>query len=626
MNVYFEQITLANLVPAMISSLRGRTVWYFLQGRFLRKIPLLSTFGLRWFRQVNVHPADYEGLPFEANEFAFAAADEMHARILEENRGDIGRWRKSLQTDRLDLYIKKQLAMEAMPLGRSYLLLRRLAQEGAPPSELVVLDKPINRLLAPALTRLYPDSTINIKGLSRPPWRLINNTLLAVLSSSEYFARLAGMFWRRNLTLSRVPRQCKVVKELIWGLGTGRRNDDFIVDGELIAPNDVLFYYRNDSRARMSSPELLDIYLENAKKMGYECVDFERTPIPVPMVWRVILPRYVWFPLSILLSSLIKQVVHPSAGVLNSTVVAFLTYTAGWEVFLASYTPRLNLSLDDPYLRHNAETIALNLHGSQNVGFQWSDDTTFHDVLLAYVGYNVYFAWGSLGEKYWEGNWGIDQVVHTGYLWGHHYQDSLANREDSRQTLFGTDQRHRFVVSMLDEKIDDWHVSEEDLCNFYRVATQLLERRPDTVVVVKPKRPAGVRHIPSVMSLLAPHVDSGRLVMWDRSVTDVQEVIAISDVVVSMWMGVPYLEAICCGKPGFNYAPAKNLSSPIYPRAHGKIVFDEVDALVEAIDHALEHPEDNPWAEISDLIDDVDPYRDGKGIERMRQYIHEMCA
>lgn len=587
---------------------------------------MLNTVGLRLFRQVNVHPADYEGLPFEANEFAFDAADEMHSKIVEENRKTVGRWGENLQTDRLHLYIKKQLAMEAMPLSRSYLLLRRISQKEAQLSELVVLDKPINRLLVPALTRLYPDSTIKIIGLSRAPWRTINNTLLAVLSSSEYFARLAGMFWRRKLALPRVPRRIKVVKEIIWGLGSGRRTDDFIVDGELITPNDVLFYYRNDSRARMSSPELLEIYLENAKKLGYECVNFERTPIPLPMVWRVILPRYIWFPISVLISSLVKQVVQPSAGILNFTVVAFLTYTAGWEVFLTSYTPRLNLSLDDPYVRHNAETIALNLHGSQNVGFQWSDDTTFHDVLLAYVGYNVYFAWGTLGEKYWDGNWGVGQVVHTGYLWGHHYQESLASSDDLRRTLFGANQHHRFVVSMLDEKTDDWHVSEENLCNFYKVATQLLERRPDTVVVVKPKRPAGVRHISSVMNLLAPHVDSGRLVMWDQSVTDVQEVIAISDVVVSMWMGVPYLEAICCGKKGFNYAPAKNYSSPIYPRAHGKIVFDEVNELVNVIDHALEHPEDNPWAEISDLIDDVDPYRDGNGIDRMRRYIHEMCT
>ena len=72
--------------------------------------------------------------------------------------------------------------------------------------------------------------------------------------------------------------------------------------------------------------------------------------------------------------------------------------------------------------------------------------------------------------------------------------------------------------------------------------------------------------------------------------------------------------------------PAKHHSSPIYSRAHGKIVFDDVESLVRAIDRALDHPEENPWADIADLIDDVDPYRDFRGMDRMRRFIHEMCA
>jgi len=575
---------------------------------------------------VDFHPANHEGVIFDINSFAIEAAEQMHSQLVQQNQGAIARWRKSLRTERVDLYIKKHLAMNALPLSRAYLILRRLVQETDQSSELVVLDKPINRLLVPLLTRLYPERSIKIGGLSRPPWRIVNNTLLALLASAEYFARIAGMFWRRKLTLPRTPRQCKVLKELIWGIGTGRRTDDFIVDGALIARDDMLFYYRHDSRARMSTPDLLEVYLANAKEMGYACVDFERTPIPLPMVWRVYLLRYLWFPISILLPALVRQVVHPSAGELNSMIAVFLTYTSEWEAFLASYSPRLSLSLDDPYLRHNAETIALNLHGSQNVGYQWSDDAAFRDPLLAYLGYNVYFAWGSMAAKYWEGNWGVDRTVCTGYLWGHHYLESLENREESRQALFGANQDHRFVLSLLDEKIDELHISGEDLCNFYRVATDLLERRPDLVVVIKPKRTAGVRDIPSIMELLAPHIASGRLVMWDRKITDVQEVIAVSDVVLSMWMGVPYLEAICCGKQGFNYDPAKHYASPIYAKALGKIVFDDVDSLVNAIDRALDHPEENPWADLSDTIDEVDPYRDCKGIDRMREYIHEMCA
>ena len=37
-------------------------------------------------------------------------------------------------------------------------------------------------------------------------------------------------------------------------------------------------------------------------------------------------------------------------------------------------------------------------------------------------------------------------------------------------------------------------------------------------------------------------------------------------------------------------------------------------------------PADHQPADISDLIDDVDPYRDCQGIDRMRRSINEMCV
>jgi hypothetical protein len=625
MNVYFEQLTLAGIPPAFFWLIRGHKVWYFWPGRFLKKIPLLSALGLRWFHQTDYHLAEVEGLSVEVSDVALEAAEDLYRQVVQQNRRAVARWRKVFKTERVDLYIKKLLAMESIPPVTAFLLLRHLARDGPPPVRLVILDTPMNRLLLPILIRRYPEPALRVTGFGRPPWRYFVSASGTVLSGLEYLGRLALSVQGRGLCLRKHIQHCKVSKEILWGIGTGRRNDDFIVDGELIRPEDMLFYYRRSSQFRMAKPELLPISLANAAEKGYRCVDFERTSIPLPLIWRVMLPRYVVFPSFNLLESMVRQVVQPSAGLLSHIIMSFLGQTWGWEVFLASYAPRLNLSQDDPYLRHIADTVALNLHGSQNAGFQWSDDAAFRDALYAYAGFNVYFAWGSLAENYWKGNWGIEQVVHTGYLWGHHYEESLGNREELRRALTGDNQGYRFIVALFDEHLSDDFVREETLLNFYRVGTELLERRSDTVVVVKPKGYDGFRDIPAVMALLTPYVDSGRLIIRDRMTTDVQEVMAISDVVVSMIMGVPYLEAVCCGKPGFNYAPAKTYSSsPVYAQGHGKVVFDDVGGVVDAVDHVLDHPEDNPWGGLGELLDDVDPYRDFRGIDRMRRSIHEM--
>ena len=106
--------------------------------------------------------------------------------------------------------------------------------------------------------------------------------------------------------------------------------------------------------------------------------------------------------------------------------------------------------------------------------------------------------------------------------------------------------------------------------------------------------------------------------------TDATEVIAVSDVVVSMEMSAPCLEAICCGRRAFNFTPTENYPSPIYQAGRGSVFCDGVEPLVDAIDHALDNSEEDPRAGLNEIMDDVDPYRDFRGMERIRSYIHEM--
>jgi hypothetical protein len=217
----------------------------------------------------------------------------------------------------------------------------------------------------------------------------------------------------------------------------------------------------------------------------------------------------------------------------------------------------------------------------------------------------------------------VDRIYHTGYLWGHHFRESLEKREELRKALLGDDQR--FLVALLDESASpDTYTSEAMVYDFYRVGVELLERRPDIVIVAKPKRgklPAS----PGVMELLAPALASGRLKVWDDMTMDLWHLLAASDVVVSMVMGVPYLEAICCGRAGFNYAPSRNCT-PIYNGGYGKVIFDTVGSLQQAIQQALDHPQADPAVGLEGIIDDVDPYRDCRGIDRMRSFVHQMTA
>ena len=582
---------------------------------------------LRRFRKADLWVSEFPGLSFQIHDAALDAAEQLHDQITLQNSVAVGLWRKTFRSERVHLFVKKRVATESWKLVRSYLILLSRVEAGHPPVRFVVLDNAMNRMLVPYLLARHPDQRLRVSGLGRYLWRWLQDALDTALTTAALFARLLQLVWRGGLSLRSNLCRYKVSKELLWGIGEGppRRHDDFMVDGHLILPGDMLFYYRRGSARRSDQPDMIPTSIANANVKGYRCVNFDRAPVHVAMLLKVIVPRYVVFSVGIIFLSLARQIAHPSAAYLNRIIMSFLRQSVGWEVFLASYSPDLNLSQDDPHAAHIADTVALNLHDSKNAGFQWADVTQWRAVTLAYVGYNIYFAWGKLPERYWEGNWAVDRVVHTGYLWGHNYQDSLEQREAKRKALIPDSPEHRFVVSLLDENVSpESYTSKQIFSDFYRIGTELLERRPDVVVVAKPKRLEGLAGFPEVLDLVAPYVQSGRFKVWDRMTSDVQEVMAISDVVVTMVMGSPYLEAACCRRTGFTYAPIGNSTSVIYRQAFGKIVFDDVDTLLEVIEWTLDHPADDPWAGLEDLRNDVDPYRDMVGIDRLRSFLHEM--
>jgi hypothetical protein len=86
------------------------------------------------------------------------------------------------------------------------------------------------------------------------------------------------------------------------------------------------------------------------------------------------------------------------------------------------------------------------------------------------------------------------------------------------------------------------------------------------------------------------------------------------------------LEALCCGRAGITYAPFVKESSPMYKHGFGKVIFDDPAALLNAADAALDNPSDDPAATLNGFIEQVDPYRDHRAMERIRQYVSEMTS
>ena len=113
---------------------------------------------------------------------------------------------------------------------------------------------------------------------------------------------------------------------------------------------------------------------------------------------------------------------------------------------------------------------------------------------------------------------------------------------------------------------------------------------------------------------------SGRFYFIDnpREVA-VTEVIAISDINITMGMGSPSSIALLCGKIGLYYDTTGNDYHPFAQKYRNKVVFDNKRDLFSAVNKIIDGGY-NPLNEIEEaLLEDYDRFRDEMGLVRFRE-------
>ena len=113
--------------------------------------------------------------------------------------------------------------------------------------------------------------------------------------------------------------------------------------------------------------------------------------------------------------------------------------------------------------------------------------------------------------------------------------------------------------------------------------------------------------------------ESGRFYFIDnpREIA-VTEVIAISDINITMGMGSPSTIALLCGKIGLYYDTTGNDHHPFTKKYRNKVVFDSKSELFSAVNKMIDGAY-SPLSEIDEeLLEDYDRFRDNMGLERFR--------
>lgn len=304
-------------------------------------------------------------------------------------------------------------------------------------------------------------------------------------------------------------------------------------------------------------------------------------------------------------------------------------YSVAYDFYLSNNI-KINLDFTDFDPHRIPRSLALEDTGGVSISYQVSN-WPMPNVILG-TGADIFFMFGPhyLGTFLKSGTCN-DTVVFTGYLSDYSFAAVKDKARALRERLVSNGAR--FVVTYFDENSTEGRMS---LCT-HRIAASIYKRFLELVIedetiglICSPKRPKTIlKRMPELSAILNKAKDTGRcLFIEGEYATDKYpaESAQASDLVITLLGGgTTALESYLCGRRAVFLDLEGFYSFPEYEWGRNTIVFDDIDALISAIERYRRDRQANDALGNPALIrslNEKDQFRDGKAAERMGQYLN----
>ena len=231
-------------------------------------------------------------------------------------------------------------------------------------------------------------------------------------------------------------------------------------------------------------------------------------------------------------------------------------------------------------------------------------------------------------------NSAIPYYVMAGYLGDHRFPLLRAEAQKTRAALQARGARH--ILAFFDENtIDDsrWYTGHELIRDDYTFLLEKVLVDPAFGLLLKPKVPRTLRkRLGPVAELLARAEATGRCYVFETGVLHSSFPPAVAamaaDIAVhqELWVATAGLEAALAGVPTLLLDRDGWSSSPLYKMGEGGrvggVVFHDWPSLWRTCQEHWSRPGGIPGlGDWSILLDELDPFRDGRAAERMGTYL-----
>lgn len=298
-----------------------------------------------------------------------------------------------------------------------------------------------------------------------------------------------------------------------------------------------------------------------------------------------------------------------------------------WQAFFASHGVRLHSDYADLGVE---QSVALEWQGGLNLR---TDNTFTYSPALRFawraLPFDVFFAWGPyLASALQELDFaGITTLVTCGYLFDYLFESARPRAAGLRRELQAAG-AHKIVCFFDSTFTKTTWTSRQEVEDVYRALLTEVVENPLLGLVLKPKqiRSGTVLETPELRGLLDKALGTGRCAILEHKSYMHQvspcEAALVSDLAIGYPINSAVIEAVLAGVPGVHIDLTKQHSHQFYEVGYEKFVFDDLDRAMDAIRRWIRNPANEPGlGDHSAVIEQIDPFRDGKAARRMGQYM-----
>lgn len=568
---------------------------------------LSYAFFIRRYAQAALKPAnyllgDYEGVYYATNKETIDLAVNYYDQHIRNKSGIIDNYNMLLKTNKFEAYIKKQLSFQIFPLLEDLHLVRL---SGLLQNEILMVKNSLNEFVIKYMEDVH-------KVQYRIRWVPPSSGLFSL---AIYYLWLVKEFFRRGTVFNKARKKYKISREAAMGFYRRTLRDDVFIDNNQFKIRDMLileFDPSHDDRVRA---------FEEARQIGFDTASIPNLEININKNIFHILTFYFYQPVKSYLRLFLKR-----QSSLFYYLFKFHRECFPIEILMNLYDIKCHISSRD--WGDVETTIIFNKYGTKNIIFHWSDLAIYMDYGQAFIAHNIYFAWGDAHYECCSVNNFVNKKINIGCIFKKEYKNALKRREDIIRNIKGLN-KNRKIVTFFDTSFDRGNSCYNE-CFFLEYLELMLEfskRYINYSVLLKPKifknydssiSSVNYERYKKLRDELA-NVDN--FIHIDPFEWNFEDILAVSDVSVSMGMNSPATIALICGRDGFYFDITGNDYHPFAVKYRNVLVFDNKDLLCRRIEAVLNKKFSCRQIVSEDEIRRFDAFADDNAMERVRRYL-----